>query len=402
MSARGNLVSFEPPLEPARRALRGDYSVTSAGASGLEVRDVREKLVSRISVRAASGDSFWLTLEPLRGYDLDARRIKRSLLSGGFLSEKGWRSAAVPMAAGEPAGTVVVRVLQRLQEIQEANLPGALAGAHVEFLHDYRVAIRRTRSVLREMRGAFAKNELDGVRVAFKWLQNETGPTRDLDVYLEEFEQLRALAPDITRADLSPVEPLLRERHRRARAAMEESLRSERARALRDRWRSTLPALALASEAEGGKVTGPIEELAAERIRKVHRRMVRMGRAIGPESPSQDYHEMRKKGKELRYLLELFGAQLFDPDVIRPMIKALKGLQDALGLHQDREVQIAMLREVAEELVLQPDGAGAPITIRTLIGRLETDARAARGRFAGAFAEFASEAQCKLVAHEFK
>ncbi len=33
-----------------------------------------------------------------------------------------------------------------------------------------------------------------------------------------------------------------------------------------------------------------------------------MGGAIDESSPAEAYHELRKKGKELRYLLELFGA----------------------------------------------------------------------------------------------
>ncbi|MDE3134117.1 MAG: CHAD domain-containing protein [Acidobacteriota bacterium] len=402
MSGRGELVGFAPPLEPARAALSGDYSVQPAADGGLALRDTREKLVCRISVYAAPGGSFWLTLAPLRGYSADASRIRRRLLAAGFLSEEGWKSAAVPMAAAERADVAVARVLLRLQELQDANLPGTLADADPEFLHDLRVAIRRTRSVLRQMRGVFARDDLERARGAFKWLQSQTGPTRDLDVYLQEFEQLRALAPDARQADLSPLEPLLRERHRRARAAMEQALSSERAGRLRRDWGELLGTLVARSEDGRPDATRPIAALAAERIRKVHRQMVRMGAAITLDSVPAQYHELRKKGKELRYLLELFGLELFDPEVVRPLIRALKSLQDVLGLHQDREIQIAMLTELGDELVSQPGGAGALIAIGTLIDRLEAEARAARRRFAAAFTEFASAAQCKLVAREFK
>ena len=145
----------------------------------------------------------------------------------------------------------------------------------------------------------------------------------------------------------------------------------------------------------------PIGKLAAKRIRKVHAKMVAMGRAITPESPPDEYHELRKKGKELRYLLELFGTPLFDADVVTPLVKALKGLQDVLGLHQDREVQIEMLRELGHDLVARPGGPRALMAIGTLIDRLQADAEQARGQFAASFAEFASEAQCKLVAKAF-
>ena len=36
-----------------------------------------------------------------------------------------------------------------------------------------------------------------------------------------------------------------------------------------------------------------------------------MGRRSTGPVPAEDYHELRKKGKELRYLLELFGAPLY-------------------------------------------------------------------------------------------
>jgi CHAD domain-containing protein len=402
VSDRGDLVTRHAPLEPVRSALLGSYSVTDAGGAGIEVRDRLDKLVCRIAVLVAAGDSFWLTLEPLKGYSPDAERIRRRLRAAGFQSEEDWKHAEVEMAPGERADIAVARVLLRLLEIQDANLPGALADSHVEFLHDYRVAIRRTRSVLREMRGVFAPAELDRVRTEFKWLQDQTSATRDLDVYLQEFEQLRALAPGARQDDLGALEPLLVELHRRARAAMEQALRSDRARRLRDDWAQALPVLVLADEAERPDAARPIGELAGERIRRVHRRMVKMGRAISADSAPEQYHELRKRGKELRYLLELFGAALFTPEVVRPMIKALKGLQDVLGRHQDREIQIEMLGELGQELVLRPGGAEALMAVGTLIDRLQGDAHAARGEFSAVFAEFASDAQCKLVAQAFR
>jgi hypothetical protein len=60
-----------------------------------------------------------------------------------------------------------------------------------------------------------------------------------------------------------------------------------------------------------------------------------------------------------------------------------------------------MLKEIAQSLVSKPGGAGALMAIGVLIERLEADAEAARGSFAASFAEFASEAQCKLVADAF-
>src|SRR5207302_10562900 len=145
----------------------------------------------------------------------------------------------------------------------------------------------------------------------------------------------------------------------------------------------------------------PIETLAGERIHKVYRRMVRMGGAIGSESPSAEYHELRKQGKELRYLLELFGAPLFDARVVKQLIRTLKGLQDVLGRHQDREIQIAALRSLREEVSEGSQGSDALMAMGTLVQRLDDDQHAARAAFAERFEAFASRSRRKLVEDTF-
>ena len=126
--------------------------------------------------------------------------------------------------------------------------------------------------------------------------------------------------------------------------------------------------------------------------------MVQDGARDHETSPPQDYHELRKKGKELRYLLELFGAQLFAPEVVDGLVRPLKALQDVLGRHQDREVQIAMLRSLADEVATLPRGpAGADGDGRAGRPAGRSDEAAARGDFAERFALLASSEQRRLV-----
>jgi CHAD domain-containing protein len=143
-----------------------------------------------------------------------------------------------------------------------------------------------------------------------------------------------------------------------------------------------------------------IEAVAADRIRAVYRRMVRDGRRIDAGSPDTALHELRKRGKELRYLLELFG-ELFPRGVVRPMVATLKDLQGVLGRFQDRSVQIALLRSTAEELAAQPGGPEAVLSMGLLLGALEEDRRRARESFAERFAAFASGEQRVLVRETF-
>jgi CHAD domain-containing protein len=401
VSDRGQLITFGSPIEGAREALAGAFTVQALSDVDFDVRDDLDKLVCRVGIVAAPANGWWLTLRPLRGYDSDAAEIRQRLAASGFITADAWGGVEVPMNASERSDVVVARVLRRLLEVQDANLPGTLADTDIEYLHDFRVAIRRTRSVLREMRGVFVPADVERVRASYKWLQEQTGPTRDLDVYLDDFDDLRALAPEAMRADLEPLRDLLSARHRKARATMEVALSSDHARMLHSEMTEMLDVLVSEDEVGRPDASRPIGELVGGRVHKVHRQMVKMGRSITPQSPPEEYHELRKKGKELRYLLELFAVQLFDVDVVKPMVRALKGLQDVLGLHQDRDVQIEVLRGISHDLVSEPGGAAALMAIGALIERLESDAEAARDRFAASFTEFASDIQCKLVAEVF-
>ena len=92
--------------------------------------------------------------------------------------------------------------------------------------------MRRTRSVQRELKRAFPPSRLAHFRAEFKWLQQATGDARDLDVYVLEFDSMRALVPEQMRDDLDPLLALLRTRRRTARRSTVRALRSERTRSL--------------------------------------------------------------------------------------------------------------------------------------------------------------------------
>ena len=119
-------------------------------------------------------------------------------------------------------------------------------------------------------------------------------------------------------------------------AALRRGLRSKRFSAGLAAWRALADAQQPGDAGQFAAV--PVEAVTGARIRHVYRRMVRDGRAIGADSPDEALHDLRKRGKELRYLLEFFGG-LFPAEVVKPMVAALKDLQDVLGRFQDRTVQ---------------------------------------------------------------
>jgi CHAD domain-containing protein len=182
---------------------------------------------------------------------------------------------------------------------------------------------------------------------------------------------------------------------------MERNLRSARTEAVLGDWPDFLERLPSLPVDDRPQAVTPIGEVAARRIDKVYRRMVKMGRAIGDDSPHEDLHDLRKKGKELRYLLEFF-TPLFPSKVTKPMVKTLKALQDTLGRFQDREVQAAMLRGLAPEVAQRPGGAEAVMAMGVLVERLQEQQDAARAEFHERFEAFSAPDQRRLVKSTFR
>jgi CHAD domain-containing protein len=298
----------------------------------------------------------------------------------------------VALAPDLPAEDAAAEISRRLLEVIEANLPGALAGEDPEALHDLRVSVRRTRSLQRELKRVFPSDHLKRFRKEFRWLQQVTGPTRDLDVYLLGFDEMAGGAPELER-----LRALLEERRVTERAAMEVALRSERTHLLLDGWGQLIETLADYPIGDRPSGVRPIGDVAAKRIDRVYGEMVRMGGKIKDKSPHSALHDLRKKGKELRYLLEFF-ASLFPREVTKPMVRTLKALQDTLGRFQDREVQAEMLSDLAAEI-------GEPAVVEAmqqLVEQLHRDQDEARAEFSDRFAAFSSPEQRLVVQQTFR
>jgi CHAD domain-containing protein len=153
-------------------------------------------------------------------------------------------------------------------------------------------------------------------------------------------------------------------------------------------------------DGEPANAARPIAETAGDRIARVYRHMVRDGRKIDDDSHPEELHDLRKRGKELRYLLELFGSA-FPADVVDPAIAELKRLQEILGRFQDRSVQIEALHGHRHELAAEPEGPAALIALGPALEALRADQAAARAEFAERFARFSAKQQRKRIRGAF-
>ena len=273
------------------------------------------------------------------------------------------------LTAGEACG----RLLSDLVDVIEEQHPGALVGEDPECLHQLRVAVRRTRSGIKAFRGVYPADRLPRYAAGFRWVQQATGPVRDLDVQLMSFPSEPAL---------EPLRELLTIKREAARWVMCSALKSRRYTDLMTHWRALL-----AEPADGPEAERPVPDVAGERIHRAYQRVVKPARNIRPDSPAERLHDVRKRGKELRYLLEFF-TELYPRKPMKRLVSELKSLQDNLGAFQDHEVQTAHLREWGEELSIAGVDEATILAVGELIVHHEQAGEATRAEFAERFARF--------------
>lgn len=379
--------------------------LTELRAVNTDEKTIAELVVDRMIVTQPrqSQPHLRVAVIPLRGYQAQASKVADLLerapgvapaVQSPFeaaMAGAGRKPGAytgkidVRLAGTMPAALALATVLGSLFDTVEANLAGTIADIDTEFLHDLRVAVRRTRSVLKTAKAVLPTSVVGRYRTEFKWLGDLTTPTRDLDVYLLDYPSMAARLVASTGPELEPFGRYLERQRASAYRQLARGLRSARFTSLASRWRHDLDQIVSAPPRR--PMTAPF---AARRIARAHRLVLDSGAAIDATSPPQALHDLRKLCKELRYLLEVF-ASLHDPAQQWRAVNELKSLQDCLGEFQDTDVQIAELRTFAAAMMAD---RSAPATTLLAMGEIAAGLAVrqakARAEFAGRFADFAS------------
>ncbi len=401
--------ALEPIVEPRALIVR---AVLRRHRCRFRVLDDNQKTVARLvwETWSVQRGREWEPLRgrastsSVRGYDERAAALHAWLAKQDFTPaskdpfleacralalEPGGYSGKVKLALTPEmsAGDAMTLILRSLFDTMKANLDGVLQDIDTEFLHDYRVAIRRARSAL-----ALIKKTLDpDVRAMakddFAWLGKMTNRMRDLDVYALKRDEYRAMLPEIMRDDLDPFfEHLAKERARERRKLLRVMKGKQ--------YEETLARLEVAlsrapSEDEAAKAGTPATPLAQKVIFQKYKDVITDGGAIDDDSPDEKLHELRIDCKKLRYLLEFFRS-LFPDKKMAGLIKQLKRLQELLGDHNDYCVQQEALRAYAGSLTPRDvRDRAALVAVGALIGKLHAAQQHLRGHFAQTFGEFA-------------
>jgi inorganic triphosphatase YgiF len=352
---------------------RGVYHVASGG-SDIEVA------IDRGAIETAERQApvHEVELELKRGDPAELFRLARSLsasvplrLSVKTKAERGYELAGNAAPGAEKARRIDLGGNLSCQEAFRAvaqsclrqiivNEPGVCAG-DADSLHQMRIGLRRLRAAIVAFEKIASDADQDRIRDELRWITNELGPARDLDVFETDILQpMSKIHGDDAR---------LAEARRAFTAARVEAYGSATQSVRSDRFRKAL--LDLAEWIEAGPWTrdpdlrklreGTIAEHAAKLFSRGRKRI----RENGADLRALDVkkrHKLRIKAKNVRYAVEFF-ASVFpgekNAERREAALAALKDLQDQLGALNDLAQREALI-ENGHELAHHAQGLLKP------------------------------------------
>lgn len=374
------------------------------------------KMVARIELKEAQpsnpsvplAGSAQLVLHAVKGYGKDQRLLAKILRAAGWEESRqdpvilrllalagrapGDYSADLDLKL-EPtmrSAEATKAILRRLLAILRANEPFIGEDIDVEFLHDYRIAIRRTRSVLGQLGRVFIPEIAERFQQDFAAMGRASNRLRDLDVYLLRQTDYTAMLPPELQDGIGPLFEHLRAQRAGALAEVVAEIESPHHAAVLQDWEVFLSEPS-GSHPEAVYAELPIIELAQQRILKRYRRIVKAGRRLlDGQVDEAELHALRIEFKKLRYLLEFFES-LFPRKTHKWLVRQLKEVQDILGEINDLRMQEVYLEHIAQELpIANARDRMTILAVGCLVGKLDDRKDAAIAGFAPAFERFAS------------
>ncbi len=369
-------------------------------------------VVERHTCANAQGGAPDLTrvcLKPLKGYVQEAEHVQQWLLARGFVPSHTPLYAQVLAALGvtpnhytskpqfqlDPdmqADAAVRSILRFLFRVMRQNEAGILNDIDTEFLHDFRVASRRARSAVGQIKGVFDAPTTQRLRRDLASLGAMTNRVRDLDVYLLRRADYRAKLPADHQDAIEPLFDLLQRDRKQAFRSLTRKLRSKAYAELMTRWETFLDADPPEQSPESApNAARPILKIAQKRLSKRSGRVVETGRLLLASMNDERLHDLRIDCKKLRYLLE-FTSSLFPHAAVAPVLAHLRKLQDVLGDFNDCCVQQETLEAYAKRF---PEGEATQQAIEYLIDVLEQEKQSCKAAFAERFTTFAADVKGK-------
>ena len=295
-----------------------------------------------------------------------------------------------------PAREAIGRIVRTMLEIAVSNVPGILNDLDTEFLHDYRICLRKIRSVLTLVKEVYPAEGTWRMRNILGDLARQTNRLRDLDVYLlARDEYLGLLPPELRPALEGMFEDFSAERD----IEVQSTTLKIRAHSNRTLLRKIA---AYFSEETAHKPSPsadiPVGQLVSRCIYKRYRKIREIAAGIGTETPDEVVHQLRIECKKLRYLMEFFSEIIPREDGAQ-MQKMLRRLQGQLGDFNDASVQRKSLLNYQKH---KKSGTDVAMGVGGLVSILYHRQQQTRGLIKQSLGEFCGGSTAAAFKNSFK
>jgi CHAD domain-containing protein len=382
-----------------------------------------DKTIARLKIdhdRIREGNRFksldaFIELRPLRGYtksltdikkkiDLDDLKgdhddlLKRALMVLGRAPVDYSSKINIILTPQLPAVEALKVIYLYLIQVMRRNEDGILKDIDIEHLHDFRVSVRRSRSVLGQIKTILEGEIVENTKKLFSYLGRSTNKLRDIDVYLLEESKYRSLLPHDMHNHIYPFFEHLKNQRKHEHQLIKKTLKSAKYKRSLDDWELYLNTTAGIKDLTEFEKK-PIIDIARIVIRKRNAKVLKFGKETLKTLSDELLHQLRIECKKLRYLLEFFNS-LFPQNKIQFLIRKLKLLQDNLGRINDMVIQQQTLIEFAGQLSSKgTDAKDTVLAIGILIGKLHEKQKSEKKKFSEIFKIYAGQ-EVQIIFHD--
>jgi CHAD domain-containing protein len=327
----------------------------------------------------------------------DFRELFRILMAAAGRTVQGYSSKInVQLNPDAPVHESARKLLLSTLSVMKANEEGLKKNIDPEFLHDFRVAVRRTRSLLKQLKGVFCPATTERFLAGFTELGKKSNLLRDCDVYLLRRDAYYNLLPVFLQPPLERFYSELEASQRKYLKLFSRHLDSQAYRNFTDEWSGFLADPVLPDPEKAPVAAMPTFGVASAAIRKAWKKVLRHGRLACLDTTDDELHELRIDCKKLRYLLEFFSS-VYPHESVAPVVRQLKELQENLGSFVDYSVQIRFLQERLDSIGTSPDSHLFAASTGGLIATLCMKKEETRKDFMKAFKAFDHEETRLLI-----
>lgn len=343
--------------------------MSRTGQQTYELRDSADKVVCRLVIirevlrhsNNRSGDALAdrLQIDVMRGYEKEFRRVEKIIHKIGLdvygrdplvklLNQRDRRpcdyshNLRLQLHPNQRADVAAKQIMLQLIQMMEANESGIKEDLDIEYLKDYRYAIQRANSLVKQLKQVIPEDTRKRFSKELQWIDTETSRLQELNLWLLDFESHRQQIESDLRPNLDELhEWLFRQRHVELLKVVK-LFETEHYKKFMKRWRVYLEC-AVPDHSVLKRAEKPVLKVAGRQIWKAYKKLAGHEDAFVMHILQSDLVEMGRTSSTLYDLLTL-SRTLFPDASIATLSTALQSFRVALENCLEKQGEAQALR----------------------------------------------------------